>query len=102
MAVTCTEEGRTLIAYVGGEVDHHAARALMEELTGQMESVLPRSMILDLSGVSFMDSSGIALVLRSWKDMTRMGGSMSVRHVPAQAEKVLKAAGLHRLISFEV
>ena len=102
MAVTCTEEGRTLIAYIEGEVDHHAARSLMEELSGQLESALPRNMVLDLSGVSFMDSSGIALVLRSWKDMARMGGAMSVRNVPAQAEKVLKAAGLHRLISFEV
>lgn len=101
MSVTCTEEGRTLTARIEGEVDHHAARAIMQELHDSLTAALPRTLILDLSGVSFMDSSGIALVLRTWKDMTQMGGRMLVRQVPRQAAKVLKAAGVHRLIPFE-
>lgn len=100
MSVTCAEEGRTLCARIEGEVDHHAARTLMAELARRVDAALPRNLELDLSGVTFMDSSGIALVLRTWRRMVELGGGMTVSHVPAQAAKVLRAAGVDKLISF--
>ena len=48
MAVTCTGEGRVLRAAISGEVDHHRARAIMEELSRQIDLELPRSLTLDL------------------------------------------------------
>ena len=56
MAVTCTGEGRVLRAAISGEVDHHRARAIMEELSRQIDLELPRSLTLDLEGVTFMDA----------------------------------------------
>ena len=100
MPVSCLEEGRTVTARVTGEVDHHAARVLMGELVRQVDTVLPREMRLDLGGVSFMDSSGIAVVLRTWKRMRELGGSLELENVPPQAAKVLKAAGVDKLIPF--
>ena len=47
-----------------------------------------------------MDSSGIAVVLRTWKRMKELGGGMTLRTVPPQAAKVLKAAGVDKLIPF--
>ena len=82
MAVTCTGEGRVLRAAISGEVDHHRARAIMEELT-------------------FMDSSGIAVLLRAYRRLGELGGAVKVVHVPAQAGKVLRAAGLDKLMEFE-
>ncbi|BDF67388.1 STAS domain-containing protein [Pseudoflavonifractor phocaeensis] len=101
MPVTCAEEGRALTVRVEGEVDHHAARQLMEELGRRVDTALPRSLTLDLGGVSFMDSSGIAVVLRTWRRMSQLGGVMTVRNVPPQAAKVLKAAGIDKLIPFQ-
>lgn len=101
MPVTCAEEGRALTVRVEGEVDHHAARQLMEELGRRVDTALPRSLTLDLGGVSFMDSSGIAVVLRTWRRMSQLGGVMTVRNVPSQAAKVLKAAGIDKLIPFQ-
>lgn len=100
MPVRCTEEGRVVTAVVTGEVDHHAARELMTELSRRIDDALPGKLRLDLGGVSFMDSSGIAVVLRSWKRMRQLGGSMELSHVPPQAGKVLKAAGVDKLIPF--
>ena len=97
MAVTCTGEGRVLRAAISGEVDHHRARAIMEELSRQ----LPRSLTLDLEGVTFMDSSGIAVLLRAYRRLGELGGAVKVVHVPAQAGKVLRAAGLDKLMEFE-
>lgn len=88
MAVTCTGEGRVLRAAISGEVDHHRARAIMEELSRQIDLELPRSLTLDLEGVTFMDSSGIAVLLRAYRRLGELGGAVKVVHVPAQAGKV--------------
>lgn len=100
MSVTCAEEGRALCAQIKGEVDHHAARTLMAELARRVDAALPGSLELDLGGVTFMDSSGIALVLRTWRRMSELGGRMTLTHVPPQAAKVLRAAGVDKLIPF--
>lgn len=101
MPVSCLEEGRALTAQVTGEIDHHAARLLMAELVNRVDAAMPRELTLDLGGVSFMDSSGIAVVLRSWKRMRQLGGSMALQNVPPQAAKVLKTAGVDKLLPFE-
>ena len=99
MAVTCTGEGRVLRAAISGEVDHHRARAIMEELSRQIDLELPRSLTLDLEGVTFMDSSGIALLIRARQRMQELGGTADVCGAAAQARRVLDAAGLQRYLT---
>ncbi len=101
MSVICTQEGRALTAAVSGELDHHGAKAVMAELERSIDAARPRTLTLDLSGLSFTDSSGIAVLLRTWRHMERLGGTMKVIRVPKQADKVFRAAGLQRLIPFE-
>ena len=101
MAVTCTGEDRALTLHLSGEVDHHGAREMMAELERCVDAALPRSLTLDLGGVSFMDSSGIAVLLRANKRLGELGGAVTVTNVPAQAARVLGAAGLNRLMKFE-
>jgi len=98
MPVTCEETGRSLIVRVEGEVDHHAARQLMTQLSRQMDAALPKQLTMDLGGVTFMDSSGIALVLRAYRRMGQLQGVMKLQNVPVQAGKVLRAAGVDRLL----
>ena len=66
-----------------------------------MPETLPQTLILDFSGVTFMDSSGIALLIRSQQRMQLLEGSIIVRNVPRQAKRVLDAAGIGRLISIQ-
>ena len=101
MAVKCTGEERVLTLYLSGEVDHHGAGVLMKELDQILESRLPKAVTLDLSGISFMDSSGIAVMLRVFKRMKAAGGSVKVQGVPTQADRVLKTAGLDKLMPFD-
>lgn len=101
MAVTSAGTDRELTLSVSGEVDHHAAASIMAELERQVEERLPRKLIMDLGGVTFMDSSGIAVILRAHRRMGALGGSLTVRAVPGQAAKVLRAAGLERIVRFE-
>lgn len=101
MAVTCSEKDRRLTAKVEGELDHHRARVVMEELERKINETRPLELTLDLGGLTFTDSSGIAVVLRAWRQMGQTKGTMRVVHTPRQAEKVFRAAGLQRLIRFE-
>ena len=101
MPVTCVTENRVMRLRVSGEIDHHQARALMEEIDRYVESGLPRQLTLDLEGVTFMDSSGLALLLRAQRRMQELQGELRVAHVPAQADKVLKAAGLYRILKID-
>ena len=101
MAMNCRAEHRTLYAAIDGEVDHHRARELLAELDRQLDLQLPRSGTLDLGGVSFMDSSGIAILLRARQRVSALGGALRVVHVPEQAAKVLRAAGVDKLMDLE-
>ena len=101
MPVTCKEDKRCLTALVDGELDHHGAKAVMEELDRRIDAAQPRHLTLDLGGLSFTDSSGIAVLLRAQRRMGQVQGSMKVINTPAQAGRVFRAAGLERLIRFE-
>ena len=101
MAVTCIEENRCLTAAVSGELDHHRAKEIMEELSRQIDVALPRKMILDLSELTFTDSSGIAVVLRTFQKMRQIQGSLVVQRIPEQALRVFLAAGLDKMISLD-
>ena len=101
MAVVCTHNRRDLTAVVSGELDHHGAKQVMGELDRRIDRELPRRLTLDMGGVTFMDSSGIAVLLRAHRRMTQLQGSMTVSNVPPQAQRVFQAAGLQRIIRFE-
>ncbi len=101
MPVTCTEDNRKLTASVSGDLDHHQARAVMRTLDEEIDAALPRELTLDLRDLTFTDSSGIAVLLRAWRRMRQVQGSMKVVHTPAQADRVFRAAGLQRIIRFE-
>ena len=101
MPVTCKEDKRHLMAQVAGELDHHGARAVMEELDRRIDLAQPRELTLDLSGLTFTDSSGIAVLIRAQRRMSQVRGAMRVVNTPDQAGRVFKAAGLERIIRFE-
>lgn len=101
MAVTCMESDRCLRAAISGELDHHHAKQIMMELDRQIDAAMPRRLVLDLGELTFSDSSGIAVLIRAFRRMEQLGGSMSVCRAPEQAKKVFFAAGLQRLVIFE-
>ena len=96
MEVISSGEGRELTLTLRGELDHHAAKEAMRKLEWE-----PSKLTLDFSGVSFMDSSGIAVVMRALKRMRAMGGSAAIKNVPPQAKKVFTAAGIFRIVPLE-
>ena len=83
---------------LSGELGHHEAISLMARLSALVEDHLPARMVLDLSGLEFMDSSGIAVVVQTARKCQSCGGTLTVAGTPPQAQKVLTCAGIHRLV----
>ena len=101
MLVKAESLDRKLVLRLSGELDHHAARQLMQRLTQEMELALPLEMTLDFSGVTFMDSSGIAVALHTQRQMKQLGGRMRIVNPSAQVKKVFEAAGIQKIIRME-
>ena len=98
MEIRAKAEDRSLTVALRGDLDHHAAREIMEQMDRLMEQNLPGKTILDLGGLTFMDSSGIAVILRAKRRMEALGGNLVVINIPKQAARVLDTAGLARYV----
>ena len=93
---SATEDGGRLS--FAGELDHHAAAAAIRRSNALLDEHQPGSVVLALSGITFMDSSGLALLMGLRKRMGYVGGELCVRNVPRQAYRVLVSAGMDKLM----
>lgn len=93
---------RDLTISLNGELDHHAVRGAMESVERWIEQHMPGKTILDLAGLTFMDSSGIAFVIRTKRRAELMGSSLAVVNIPRQAARVLETAGLAQFVELKV
>ena len=98
MEVISTNKERAYTVELRGELDHHSAHDAMQQMELALESVMPKRLVLDFRGVTFMDSSGIALAVRAQRRLARLGGSAVLCNVPPQAKKVFDAAGITRMV----
>ena len=99
MEVLTRCEGNCLEFFLKGELDHHGAQGLLLRLEQDIQKALPMVLILDFTDVTFMDSSGIALLIRARQRMQELGGTADVCGAAAQARRVLDAAGLQRYLT---
>ena len=90
-------EGRLTIR-LQGELDHHEARQGMEAIDALLDEYMPRDCAVDLGALSFMDSSGIALILKLHRRLAAVGGRARVENAAAQPLRVLKASGIERFL----
>ena len=94
MEVRTTTKGRALTVRLHGELDHHAAREAITAVERALDAAMPSSLALDFGGVTFMDSSGIAVAMRAIRRMAALGGATALVNVPPQAKRVFDAAGI--------
>ncbi len=99
MKITGSCQGGVLTLRFQGELDHHVSSDALEALSERIDAFLPRKCVLDLRGLSFMDSSGIALILRAEKIMRELDGSLCLSNVQEQPMRVLRAAGAEKRLN---
>ena len=96
-----TINGRTAAVSISGELDHHTLRDISRELRKVIDMYLPKKLIIDMKEVSFMDSSGIALIIGAVKRMQELSGTVTLRDVPPAPMKIFMMAGINRYIHTE-
>ena len=95
--VELKQEPQKLTAFLSGELDHHHAKEIRETIDFAVREQYPPVVVLDFRQVSFMDSSGIGLIMGRSRLMEEYGGTLEIHNPPPHIRKVLRISGADRL-----
>ena len=98
MQLTSFLETGRLTVVLTGEIDHHRAKNYIQAICAKIEAYSPNICILDFGDVTFMDSSGIAVVINSMRTMKQIDGQLQLSGMGPQPMKVFQASGIDKLI----
>lgn len=98
--ISFLENGQLTIA-LSGEIDHHRARSYIQAVSAKIEAYTPKQCILDFREVTFVDSSGIAVVINALRNMTQIGGKLILEGLSQQPMKVFHASGIDKLVEIK-
>ena len=94
------ENGR-LTVELTGEIDHHCAKNYIQAIAGKIEAYIPEVCILDFQEVSFVDSSGIAVVINALRNMSQIEGKLILTGICSQPMRVFRASGIDKLVEIK-
>ena len=101
MNVTLLVDRDALTACLEGEIDHHSARYFRDSIDERVASLGPKLLVLDFSGITFMDSSGVGLVMGRYRTMQQPGGELRVQGAKGTIRRILLLSGLDKLVRIE-
>lgn len=101
MHLTSFLQDRTLTIVLTGEIDHHCAKQYIQSISAKVEAYTPQVCILDFQEVTFMDSSGIAVVINTLRNMTKLDGKLEISGLGQQPMKVFRASGIDKLVNIK-
>jgi stage II sporulation protein AA (anti-sigma F factor antagonist) len=99
--LTSFVQDKQLTVALNGDIDHHHAKVFMDVISRKIDEFLPKICILDFRDVSFMDSSGIAVVIHALRRIRELEGKLELQNIPPQPLKVLMAAGMDRVVEMK-
>lgn len=88
----------TLIVYLSGELDHCNAQGIRREMDMLLEDNRIRRLVIDMQDMSFMDSSGIGVILGRYRTLASRGGSVAVRRMNAHVARIFTLSGMAQII----
>lgn len=91
------ENGRLTVA-LNGEIDHHCAKNYIQAISGKIEAYTPEECILDFTEVTFVDSSGVAVVINALRNMAQIEGRLMLTGIRDQPMRVFRASGIDKLV----
>lgn len=93
------KQDNKLIVYLIGELDHHSAEEVRVKIDDRIDRDNIKSLIMNFNDVTFMDSSGIGVVIGRFKKLQGRGGKVCVIEVNSRVDKVFKLSGLYKIIN---
>ena len=99
MDIKYDNENKMLIIKLLEEIDHHSCECIRRRSDFEISKYKPKRVIMDLKSVSFMDSSGIGMILGRYKQVIRNNGQMSVINVCPNVKRIFEMSGIFKIIS---
>lgn len=90
--------GTSLTIHLPAELDHHSAQLLKRPMDRMLQEQNIRRIVFDFGRTTFMDSSGIGMVVGQYKNMRFMGGTVIAIRVNDRIRRLLTMSGVDRLI----
>ena len=101
MHFTSFLEGGRLTIALTGEIDHHCAKSYIQVIAAKIETYTPEVCVLDFRDVTFVDSSGIAVVINALRSMTQIEGRLLLTGIAPQPMRVFRASGIDKLVEIK-
>ena len=101
MQFTSFLEGKKLTVALTGEIDHHCAKAYIQSIAAKIEAYTPEICVLDFRDVTFMDSSGIAVVINALRNMAQIEGKLVLTGIAPQPLRVFHASGIDKIVEIK-
>jgi stage II sporulation protein AA (anti-sigma F factor antagonist) len=98
LQVELTAKEQVLIIRLVGELDHHTAEKLRYQVEEKIESNGIRHILLNLEDLSFMDSSGLGVILGRYKQITQLGGKMIVCAISPSIYRLFELSGMFKIL----
>ncbi len=98
MPVTLKNKNNVLYAFLKGEIDHHTVPELRESIDSAIIfNEAPQLVVLDFGGITFMDSSGVGLVMGRYRLASSKGKKLRVDNLSERDYKIMKMSGIEKL-----
>lgn len=101
MNVKYNTEDKLLVLELTEEIDHHSTEKIRRRADYEIQRHMPKKAIFDFSGVTFMDSAGIGMVIGRYKMVSMLGGKISMINVKPSIKKVFEMSGILKIIPIE-
>jgi stage II sporulation protein AA (anti-sigma F factor antagonist) len=101
VSIRIESDGQTVTAFLEGEIDHHTATEMRQAIDAELTNGTVKLLIMDFREVTFMDSSGIGLVMGRYRQIRYNDGQLQIINTSPQIYKVMRIAGLQRLAVIE-
>ena len=88
----------TLIVHLNGELDHHTATVIKDEIDKTMEAFGSNNLIFQLSGITFMDSSGVGMIMGRYNKVRERRGKIAVTGCSPYTDRILEMSGIYTII----
>ena len=91
--------GRSLIIRLNCELDHHISEQIRKRIDNIIDTKAIKNIIFDFEKVSFMDSSGIGVVIGRLKKVKNRDGKVCITNINKRVDKVFTLSGLYKIIT---
>lgn len=89
---------RTLLVQIDGELDHHVAARVREAVDARIKSTNARNIAFDFRNVTFMDSSGIGVIMGRYKIAKTLGGRVLIFGAGTQIKRIIVMSGIDKIV----